>query len=37
MHNGTDDVKEDVYMWRIELKNSKGEKEHLMGSLTLLK
>ena len=34
---GAETVREDVYMWRIELKNVKGEKEHLMGSLTLLK
>jgi len=37
MNNGSEEVKEDVYMWRIEMKNSKGEKEHLMGTLTLLK
>jgi gliding motility-associated-like protein len=35
--NGAETIKEDVYMWRIEMKNDRGEKEHLMGSLTLLK
>lgn len=35
--NGTEITKEDVYMWRIEMKNAKGEKEHLMGSITLLR
>lgn len=36
-HNGLEEVKEDVYIWRIEIKTSKGEKRHLMGSVTLLK
>jgi len=36
-NNGAEITKEDVYMWRIELKNTKGEKEHLMGYLNLLK
>jgi gliding motility-associated-like protein len=35
--NGLEDVKEDVYIWRIEMKTAKGEKRHLMGSVTLLK
>jgi gliding motility-associated-like protein len=35
--NGSEVIREDVYMWRIELKNSKGEKEHLMGYLNLIK
>lgn len=35
--NGAEITKEDVYMWRIEMKNAKGEKEHLMGSITLLR
>ncbi|MGZ3919286.1 MAG: T9SS type B sorting domain-containing protein [Bacteroidia bacterium] len=35
--NGAETIKEDMYMWRMEIKNSKGEKEHLTGYLTLLK
>ena len=35
--NGSEVIREDIYMWRIELKNSKGEKEHLMGYLNLIK
>jgi gliding motility-associated-like protein len=35
--NGAETVKEDIYMWRIEIKNNKGEKEHMMGNLTLIK
>jgi gliding motility-associated-like protein len=35
--NGLEEVKEDVYIWRIEMKTAKGEKRHLMGSVTLLK
>lgn len=29
--------KEDIYMWKIELKNSKGDRENMMGYLNLLK
>ena len=35
--NGNEVVKEDIYMWRIEIKNNKGEKEHMMGYLNLIK
>ena len=36
-NGGAESVRDDVYIWRIEMKNAKGDKEQLMGSLTLLK
>lgn len=36
-NGGAESVREDIYIWRIEMKNAKGDKEQLMGSLTLLK
>ena len=36
-NSGIEGTKEGVYMWRIEIKNSKGEKEHLMGYLNLIR
>lgn len=35
--NGSDEVKEDVYIWNMEIKFSTGEKKHLVGSVTLLR
>lgn len=35
--SGAETIKQDIYMWRIEMKNANGEKEHLMGSVSLLK
>lgn len=34
---GDEMSQENIYMWKIELKNSKGEREHMMGYLNLLK
>ncbi len=35
-NNGAESIKADIYLWRIELKNNKGEREHLMGYVNLL-
>lgn len=36
-HNGIETTKEGLYMWKIEVKNSKGEKEVRMGYVNLLR
>jgi gliding motility-associated-like protein len=36
-HNGIEATKEGLYMWKMEIRNSKGEKEVRMGYVNLLK